>query len=410
VIVALMAVVAGIVVSFTMLARAHDVGGARSTAEPLVVDAQAVDVDMSDANTTVAGGFLAGPIVPDADLDRFQDDLARAAAALTAATQRAGTSLVATRLLQTLTTDLPSYTAIVATAETNNRRQFPVSTAYLAEADNLMDQTLLPDAAKLYTIEQAGLSRDDGQATSTGETVWVVVLFLLVLTALLWLQVRLSRRFRRTVNPGCAIATAVALGLCIWLIVGVSAEGAAVARAEHRGSRPLAVLMQERILVGEARADDELTLVTRDAGPVEIGNTDFYESSYQEDYTKVTAELSGLMSGPTSGWTAAERQAESGAAHLWSVYIGAHRTVRNEDNAGKLERAVNIDEATAGPVARSTDAALAKGIGEAVSSFAASAQVASTDLDLLPWSGLLLLIGVVAGTLIGVAPRLGEYR
>ena len=163
-----------------MLARQRATGAARNTAEPLLVDAQQIDVELSDANTTIAGGFLAGPVLPAADRARFQGDMAAAAAALAAAGQRAGTDPGVSQLLQTLSTGLPTYTGIVATSEVNNQEQFPVAAAYLAEANNLAGATLLPAASALYNTERARLVNDDSKAT--GLPLLLVVFVLLGIT------------------------------------------------------------------------------------------------------------------------------------------------------------------------------------------------------------------------------------
>ncbi len=135
----LVAIVTGAVAGLTVLSRSHALSAAQATTEPLVVDAQTVVVTLSDANTTVAGGFLSGPVLPTAAQSRFNHDLAQESTSLTAAAQRAGTSPQITGYLQALDTDVPVYTGIVATAEADNRQGQPVAAAYLAEANHFMD-------------------------------------------------------------------------------------------------------------------------------------------------------------------------------------------------------------------------------------------------------------------------------
>ncbi len=406
--VAILAVAAGTVASLTMLSRSHAAESARTTVEPLVVDAQGVDIEMSEANTTIAGGFLSGPVVPAAVQSRFEGDLAQASADLTAASQRAGTDLKISAALQTLTTGLPVYAGIVAAAEANNRLQYPVASAYLGEANNLMQTTLLPAASTLYTIEDARLAHADGQATSDGPVVAVAVLLFAVLVALVGMQLGLNRRFRRVLNVGCVVATALLLAVGLWLVIALNAEDGAVARAEHHGSAPLGALTRTRILAQQARADDELTLVTRDADvpPGQSGPPDIY----QNDFENVSTQLNHLISEPASRWTGSEKQAQARAAAVWDNYGISHDTVRADDLDGNLPVAIKQDQSTSASQADSLDAALATGVGDAVSSFNRSARAATNDLDLLPWVCLALVVGVVACLVAGVEPRLKEYR
>ena len=103
-----LAVAAGLTGALSVGSRTHALAAARHVAEPLVVDAETAVVDLSDANTTMAGGFLAGPVIPVTAQDQFAGDLAQAAAALTAASQRAGTGPQITGLLESLHSTFPS--------------------------------------------------------------------------------------------------------------------------------------------------------------------------------------------------------------------------------------------------------------------------------------------------------------
>ena len=328
-----LAVVAGIAAGLTVLSRAHALSRAKATTEPLVVDAQTALVKLSDANTTVAQGFLSGPVIPAAAESRYANDLAQATSSLTAAAQRAGTDRRVTAYLQTLDADLPIYSGIVATATADNRQGQPVGAAYLAEANHFMEGGILPAATSLYTIERTGLSHDSGRATNAGPEVLVIILLAVLLVIVVYLQAGLARRFRRLLNTGSLVATLATVTLAVWLIVAFSAEGTAVSHAETRGTDPLGTLTQARILASQARADDELTLVTRDA-----------DSAYQKDYAVVAADLTHLISQPPTGWSPAEAGADATAISVWHGYDQAHQTVRGDDQVGSLADAVTADQ------------------------------------------------------------------
>jgi hypothetical protein len=394
-----LAVAAGLTGALTVGSRTHALAAARHVAEPLVVDAETAVVDLSDANTTMAGGFLAGSVIPAAAQTHFSGDLAQAAAALTAASQRAGTGPQITGLLQSLQLNLPVYSGIVATAEADYRQGEPVAAAYLAEANHLMSSQLLPAASALYAAEEARLSEDNARATHwPGELLLLALLGALV-GVLVYTQVRLARRFHRLFNPPALIATVAATALAIWVIVALASEGSAVARSSQVGSGPLGALTQARILDGQARADDELTLVTRDSDP-----------GYQQDYGAVSARLTTMLDQSVPGWTRREATSLASGAQQWSAYRDSHARVRQADSSGRLSAAVVADATSSASDARQLDAALAEGIDTSVASFSASARAAADDLDGLLWAALILMAVVVAGVIFGLEPRLKEYR
>jgi hypothetical protein len=396
---AVLAIVTGVLASLTVLTRSHAVNAARSTAEPLVVDTATAVVKLSDANTTMAEGFLSGSVIPQTAVSTFANDLAQAATSLTAAAQRAGTDRAVTGYLQTLQTELPVYTGIIATAEADNRQGQPVGAAYLAEANRLMNARLLPAASSLYAAEQARLAHEDHRATTAVPEIVVLILLAVLLGILVYLQVGLAQRFHRLLNAGCLVASLAVVTLMVWLVVALAGEGSAVSRAEKHGTNPLGVFTQARILAGQARADDELTLVTRDT-----------DASYQKDYAAVAARVSALLDPFRARWTTAEADARLAASRAWLTYEQAHQTVRNLDQSGQLLAAVTADERGASPEAVTTDTRLVDGVDAAVSSFDPTAGRAQSDLDGLIWVSLILMALVVIGVLAGTRPRLREYR
>jgi hypothetical protein len=394
-----LAVVSGVVASLMVVSRSHAVAAARATAEPLVVDAQTAVVKLSDANTTAAGGFLSGPVMPAAAVSRFGADLAQAASSLTAAAQRAGTDRQVTRYLEQLNSGLPVYAGIIATAEADNRRGEPVGAAYLAEANRFMNVTLLPAASSFYTAEQRRLSHDTNRATDAFPEIVLILLLAVLLGALVYLQVGLARRFRRLLNPGCVVATLAVVILGVSLTLAAASEGTAVARSDRQGTGPLGAFTEARIVAGQARADDELTLVTRDSDP-----------SYQKDYASASAHLTNLISQPPAGWIPSEAGAANAAATRWLLYTQGHEDVRAGDRAGRPSDAVVADRLTSSTEAAGLDVFLASGVNSAVSSFGSSARAANSDLDGLMWASLALMAVAVIGVLAGIRPRLREYR
>lgn len=393
-----LALVAGLVGVSAVLAREHAAHAAAAAAEPLVVDAETLDVAMSDANTSIAGGFLSGPVVPTTAESPYESDLAQAAATLTAAAQRSGGDARLTRSLTTLTTGLAAYRAAVATAEAANRQGYPLGAAYLAEANNFMRTVMLPAADSLYRAEQGRLAHEDSQATNTAWLVFLLVLMVVLLGAALWLQFGLARRFRRLLNVGVLAAVALIAASALWAMLAAGAGDRAVSSAERHGTAPLGAMTEARILAQQVRADDELTLLTRDS-----------DSSYQSDLAGASTSLTALLNQPGAGWTAAEADDLRSAATAWSAYKTDHTSVRSLDRAGQLQQAENRDARSASDSAR-IDASLAAGVATSVRAFGTNAASASQDLGGLAWGLGILMIAAAVAVLVGVEPRIREYR
>jgi hypothetical protein len=396
---AVIAVAAGITVAVAVSDRQGGARRAASVAQPLLVDAQVVDTALSDADATAAGGFLAGPVTPTASNQRLRADLASAGAALTGAAQRGGTATSMRQPLQQLNIDLPIYAGLIQTAQANNRQGFPVAAAYLGEASNLMRTGLLPAASSLYQAAERRLAAEDATARGSGLLIIAIVLLALALISLVWLQLWLAPRFHRALNPGMLAATVATIAVIVWVVIAVSAESSAVRRAQDQGAAPLGRFTQARIAALQARADDELTLSTRDA-----------VASYQKDFPIAAAQVHNLLNAPTNGWSPPEKNALAQAASAFAAYQAAHDQVRRLDQGGNLNGAIAADRAGAADAANRLSAALSDGVTIAVAQFQSAATSAGQDLDGLAWGGLALMVIGALAIIVGAQRRLAEYR
>lgn len=391
----------GAVATIAVSARGSAADSARSTSEPLLVDAQSVYTSLSDADSTAAGAFLAGASAPQALRDRYRADLAAAAGSLARAAQQAGLSSQLGRSLQTLSVNLPVYSGLVETARANNLQGFPVGAAYLGEASNLMRTALLPAASDLYQTERQRLRDDQSGATSVVGLVVAAVLVILVLATGIGLQRWLRGRFNRSLSPPLLVALAIMVVLVAWLAVALSAQTRNVHRSEDRGASPITTLTQARILALQARADDELTLVTRDSVP-----------SYQADYARVAQQLTGLLAAPPAH--ASDQATLTAAAAAFQRVQSVHQAIRRADDNGNLSAAI---AAASGPrsgdlpaTAARLDRVLLGGIADAQGRFDSAAKGASDALSGL-LVGVIVLSLLMAGlVLLAVRPRLAEYR
>jgi hypothetical protein len=404
---ALLALLTGLVGVLATTQRQSASRAAWQGAEPLMVTAQAVDTSLSDADTTAGASFLQGRVASAALQRRYEADLTSASAGVAQAAREAGSDPAVTGSLQTLSTHLPVYAGIIQEADFNESQgYYPLAAAYLAEANNLMRISILPAAAQVYGTEVDRLASDQ----TTAESPWLVALAAVFLVALLVTLViaqrRLRRHFQRSWNIALAAATVLVLVVAVWATVAVATQNTAVGNAQANGSHPVSAFTEARILALRARADDELTLLTRDSDP-----------SYQADYRSTAEALGGLLGSADTatgqgGSFEAEQMAKARAA--FRSYRSLHRRIRAYDTLGDLSGAVTLASGS-GPqqlpaVSSQLTGVLSEGIDGSQATFVRATSGAASDLDGLAWGFVIAAILAAILVLVGFQPRIAEYR
>jgi hypothetical protein len=372
-------------------------------AQPLLVEAETIYSALADADTTAAQAFLAGGLEP-ADLTRqYEDDLTRVSTALTAAARRTPEGSEPAESVRALSTGVTRYAALVAAARANNRQGMPVGSAYLSQASALNRETLQPQAQALFRIAEQEMDRGYGSAKSTTFVVLYALLLICLAIALIHTQVQLSRSTKRTFNIPLACATALTL------LLGLISTGVLVAQRNHlgdadsEGSTPVALLAQARIFALRERGDEALALAARGNG-----------AQYEQDFDTASQRLSG-----PNGLLAVAAGAVDGPAGQWvrsamqkhDIYVGIHEEVRAKDDSGDHDGAVDL---AIGADTSATFRGLTDDIGRALedrkNAFDREIDAAGRGLGSLTVLGPLLALAVCALAILGLRPRLEEYR
>ena len=274
----------------------------------------------------------------------------------------------------------------------------------MAEANNLMHTTILPAASQVYAQERSQLVADQSNASSPWAVVVVALLFVLLLSGLVLFQRWLSGRFRRTLNVALVVGSTLAFVAGGWFLVAVIVQGADVNTAASTGTDPVTTFTQARIDALGMQADDELTLLSRDA-----------VASYQQDYRTTSHDLMGLLARAQHQLPVADRSEIVAAQRALDSYESAHDLVRHMDQANNdLVGAIKLATAQ-GPhslptTSQTLDGILVGDIATSQASFDGSTSSAGRDLSGLIVGVTLLSLAVAALIAMGVWPRLGEYR
>ncbi|MBV9022379.1 MAG: hypothetical protein JO362_00905 [Streptomycetaceae bacterium] len=408
----------GAVTAWQIAERSSAAQSVTSSSEPLSVDAAEIYRSLADANTTEAGGFLAGGVEPSAVRRRYQNDINTAAQLIAEAAANSQGSSAGQNQMQLLGNQLPVYNGLVETARADNRQGLPLGGAYLRYANEQMSGTLLPAAQKLYQLQTGRLRQDYSSAESLPWGTWA--LGALVLGALVWAQRRTYRRTHRVFNPGMLAGTVAVGVLLLWLVVAHTVAREDLADSWDHGAKSMQVLNQARIDSLQARGNENLTLVAR-------GTDTSYEDSYQQEMATLDGPRSGTAPGGLLAQALSLADDSAGRSPVQAAvddvvqWRSRHDVANRADTAGDYDTAVadvigGTDTsgmrvtAASGQSFDSVDSSLQRAIThEGIEFQQASGDGRKALTGLSVGAAVLALLGA-AGSVLGIGRRLSEYR
>jgi len=392
----------GALAAFTVSQHASAADNVAASSEPISLDAQQMYQSLADADVTVSTAYLYGRIGPFADRQRYQRDIAIAAADLKAVTAASGNSGVGASL-STLTAGLPIYTGYVEDGEIYNSLGYPAGGSFIEVASEEMHLTLLPAARSVYTQENARLTRASAQATGLPLAVIAIVAGLVAAFFLVRTQRWLSRLTHRTVNTGLflgSVAIAVAL---IWLVVALVSGRADLLQATGHGSTPAETLAQADIAALQARGDETLNLISRSG-----------DANFQQDFHAAQSRLDTLLPTAAAQSTAAgARQiaaARSVAAGWFAVNQRAQALDAVFDYGAETHLEIGSGPGTAGTLFSQLETDLGAAINTDQGAFAANAAAGADAFTGLEAGIIVLALAMAVGCAWGLSRRLAEYR
>ncbi|PPJ08319.1 hypothetical protein C5E44_28810 [Nocardia nova] len=396
--------VAGAVTSGEVGNRQHALDYLLDEAEPDANSAQHLYTSLSVADAAAGTAFISGGLEPKPVRDRYDQAVGEAAAELVAQSDNAGTPGSATpdadtRLRTGVATELPVYTGLIETARANNREGHPVGAAYLSEASNLMQTSMLPTAQELQEHRSAAIAATQRRHVRPP---WAaIVLPILTLAALVAAQFYLARRWHRVLNPGLLVASGILLILLAWTVIAGSFSAVATSSGRDDGAVPGAQLTESRILAQQARAAETLKLVRRDAS-----------GDYDHTYDTATARLDDLLTHYPGDAPGADdvRNAHAALGRWRSAHQRMNDALGRGDFPAATVVAIGADPAQASAAVDTLDTALAAGMGETRNTLRGEISDAARALDFLAPGALTLAALAAVFVVAGLWPRLREYR
>ncbi len=275
--------------------------------------------------------------------------------------------------------------------------------AFSAEAGDIMHSHLLPKLAALAEDydAQATMASRTARDAAVRSAVAVGILGLVAVAVLLWWQRDLTRRYRRILNPALVAATAAALGVTLAGVVSFTGAAADLEAGTRDGLRPWSRLAQARAVAADAAATQSRWFV---------GGA---EPQQRAELDALNRRLDGLLA--PGGWAAAdERPVYADVNERYGHFRTDDRRLVELMAAERVDQAaVVLTDVGRGEVGfdfwdfATTLEVLAQ---DQLADFHARTDAAHSALDGWPVVPPVVLGIAAALVVVGVRPRLAEYR
>lgn len=379
--------------------------------QPLSADAANIYRSLADADTASSSGFLAGGEEPREVRSRYEKDIANASRLLVNAAASTTAGEDSRKQITLLSEQLPRYTGLIEQARATNKQGLPLGGAYLRYANEQMSTQLLPAAQRLYEAETGRLYTDYDEARAV--PLASLGAGLLALAALVWAQRRNYRRTNRVFNHGLVAATTASLVLLLWLAAGHTVARSGLSEARTDGQQSLKVLGDARIASLQARANENLTLVSRGAVLAEDKKSDKYDVDFSNDMKDLDAGLAAAakLADDPAGRAPVSRAVE-GVKRWKELHAAARQTDLKGDYQGAVGQVIGDKDhkEPTGTAFDTVDASLEAAVVHEQREFTRAARDGLDALDgLVTGTAALAVVGAVAA-LLGIGRRLSEYR
>ena len=367
--------------------------------EPLAFAAGRLYTTLSVADAAAATAFIAGAEPRDVR-QRYEQAITDAAVALTRASSGL-TDEPMQQLLGRINAQLAVYTGLIETARTNNRSGNPVGSSYLSEASSLMQQTILPDAQRLYQETSARVDAETTASTRIPAPVILVVAITLAFGAFAhrWL----AQRTKRRINPGLIAGGLAILIMIIWVGTALAISTAGSRSAKDTAAESLKTVTNLAITAQQARADETLSLIRR-------GDEDIRKRSYYQRIEAMHQQLTEYLARDD----AIDKTDLQNADELLTRWRQADERLNQYIAVGNYRAATQValgtgeDDST--PAFDKLDQALTSGIREARNQLRNDILSARRVLSGATVGGLVLSLSAAVAVALGLWPRLSEYR
>ncbi len=395
-----LALATGILAAIIFSQRANTVDVIRDVDEPAILAARQVQASLAEADASAANAFLDGGAENAVQRARYEEAISSAEESLVTLAARIGDDQESTDAVVAIEQAVSNYAGLVEIARVNNRQGFPVGAAYLTTASDLLTNEVYPltDLVANNSAREYRSNYNSLLGPQIGLALAVVGLAALLTIVLLRTHQVISQKFRRRLNPAIALATLLAAGLTLWLILSLASQASFVVDARDDGYSGVREYVDSRALAFRAKGAESRYLIAR-------GNETTAEFDAAADKLEgVLAQSSQLADG------ASEQDAASDAQQTWQGYRSVHDEIVLSVEAGSRQEAENLALNQSNVAFDAADEALVRGLALNQDQFDRSMNSAAESTNFLPFGALALAIASALLSLFGIQSRINEYR
>jgi hypothetical protein len=398
---------------------------------PSIIAAQSIKADLADLDANVANELMVKPgksagSIADYSQRRREvgDNLIRAAENITYGDAER-------RPIRVMETALSDYETSAARARTlHERGDDPASLEAYRQAYRVLEETLLPAADDLSKANTEALDHTyaHANAISVGMSAFLLLAGAALLTALIYTQMFLSRRMRRTLNPALLLASVIAACFPLYTLQAFRAATHQLKIAREDAFTSIQALWQARAVAYDANTDESRWLLDRDRAPKY--QTNFFTRTAQllqlpggQSYEAVGIVSQGALPSEAKGFMATElgnitfvgeRDAALEALRAYGVYYQDDRKIRDLENTGHHEAAVayciSMAPGDSNWAFDQFDKALGKTIDINRQAFDTAIARGFHSLNGMDILCVVLCLSIAALSFVGLRPRLREYH
>ncbi len=396
---AMLGVLSAFAISTTINERQLQLTNVLDHTEPLAFAAGQLYTTLSVADAAAATALISGS-EPRAVRQRYEQAITDAAVAVT----RASSGLTNPELVELLgrtNARLAVYTGLIETARTNNRMGNPVGSSYLSEASALMQQTILPDAQRLYEATSRLVDAETSASTKIPAPVIIIVAVTLLFGAFAhrWL----ARHTKRRVNIGLVVGGLAIAVMIVWVGTALAVSTAGSRAAKNTAAESLRTVTNLAITAQQARADETLSLIRR-------GDEDVRKRSYYQRVDLMRDELRDYLARKDT----IDKSGLAQADQLLEKWRQADERINEYIKTGDYQAATQValgtgqDDST--PAFDKLNEALSQGIQESRTKLRNDISSARRVLSGTTVGGAMLSVGAALAVALGLWPRMSEYR
>jgi len=396
---AMLGVLSAFAISTTINERQLQLTNVLDHTEPLAFAAGQLYTTLSVADAAAATAFISGS-EPRAVRQRYEQAITDAAVAVT----RASSGLTNPELVELLgrtNARLAVYTGLIETARTNNRMGNPVGSSYLSEASALMQQTILPDAQRLYGATSRLVDAETSASTKIPAPVIIIVAVTLLFGAFAhrWL----ARHTKRRVNIGLVVGGLAIAVMIVWVGTALAVSTAGSRAAKNTAAESLRTVTNLAITAQQARADETLSLIRR-------GDEDVRKRSYYQRVDLMRDELRDYLARKDTIDKSGLAQADQLLVKWRQADERINEYIKTGDYQAATQVALGTGQDDSTPAFDKLNEALSQGIQESRTQLRNDISSARRVLSGTTVGGAMLSVGAALAVALGLWPRMSEYR